>query len=157
MEQLPEDWPLWVVIIFQFLILFRNEIGKFLPSAISDHFRTRADRQADREEHKQAIEEVRLNAHLQAASAEQLRASWREEQWAVIVADQQTFIQNNLLLEIKNLNKQIDRQQQEIRALRRAVLRVGDISAVLFSQGQAIFKTSSEIDELISGSSEEDA
>lgn len=71
------------------------------------------------------------------------------------IQTQQAFVQDVLTQEIKTQNEAIGSLRQEIRALRRAVLRVGDITAAVFSSlrdtnGENLFKMSGEIDDILS-------
>lgn len=70
---LPPSTPYWVVIAVGLVIMFRQELGKFLPSGLQEHFRTRAQAEADRREHTQEIEEVGVEAALQHAVTAQLQ------------------------------------------------------------------------------------
>lgn len=124
MEHIPENWPLWAGILATLLLQFRGEIAGLLQS--------RTARSADRDEHDQEIEEIQLNARLQTDAAEQLRKSWRDEQYLEIVQDQQTFIQDlfrSQADELRNL-------QTELRGVRRAVLRTGDTVASLIAHSK---------------------
>lgn len=138
MPEIPDDWPIWATLLFLILSQFRGILAKILPNAWRSH-----------QEHEQEIEEIQLNAHLQTVAGEQLRKSWRDEQFLELLQAQQAFIQELLILEIKTQGGRIDRMQQEIRSLRRAVLRVGDITALMSTQSKATFKLSEEINGLI--------
>ena len=70
------EWPVWLVAILVVINIFKQPLGAILP----DWLKFRADRNADREEHKQAIEEALINSRLQANANEQLRAQLTEKQ-----------------------------------------------------------------------------
>lgn len=127
------DWPIWAVLLFLILSQFRGTLIKILPDAWKSH-----------QKHEQEIEEIKLNARLQTTAGEQLRKSWRDEQFLDLLQSQQTFIQDRLAAGI-------DAQALAIDRLRRAVIRVGDISATVSSQDEKIFKLSGEINGLLNG------
>ena len=144
MPDIPEDWPIWATLLFLILTAFKGTLVKMLPDAWKS-----------RQEHGQEIEEIELNAKLQKQASEQLRSSWREEQLIETVQAQQTFVQDVLTQEIRTQSEAIGSLRQEIRALRRAVLRVGDLTAALFSairekNGEQLFRMSGEIDDILS-------
>lgn len=112
MPDIPEDWPIWAVLLFLILINFKGTLIKFLPDTWRRH-----------QEHGQEIEEIQLNAKLQTQASEQLRASWREEQLVETIQSHQDFIQNVLTQEIKSQHEVIGSLRDEIRSLRHAILR----------------------------------
>jgi len=133
MNQIPEDWPIWAVLLFLILSNFRGTLVKILPDAWQSH-----------QKHEQQIEEIELNARLQTTAGEQLRKSWRDEQFLELIQSNQTFTQDRLIAEIHAQTLAIDR-------LRRAVIRVGDISATVSAQDEKIFRLSGEINGLLDG------
>jgi hypothetical protein len=148
MPDIPDDWPIWATLLFLILTTFKGTLIKFLPAAWRS-----------RQEHGQEIEEIQLNARLQTQASEQLRKSWREEMLLETIQNQQAFVQDVLTQEIKAQNEVIGSLRNEIRSLRRAVLRVGDITAAVFSSlrdtnGEHLFKMSGEIDDIIGGPGE---
>lgn len=93
-------WPPWLLIILIAANLFKEQIGallgSFIPTAVKDFFQFRAHRAANREEHVQLLEETLLNGQLQNEAVEQLRKSWREEQWAELVLRKDAWQQETL-------------------------------------------------------------
>lgn len=99
MPPIPEDWPLWAILLFLALSTFRGSLIKLLPGAVRSYL----DRAEKIEEHEQEIEEIQLNARLQTQASEQLRKSWREEMLLEIIQNQQSFSQDTLLGEVQAL------------------------------------------------------
>lgn len=138
MPEIPEDWPIWATLLFLVLTAFKGTLVKFLPAAWKS-----------RQEHGQEIEEIQLNARLQDQATEHLRKSWREEILLETIQEQQAFVQGVLTQEIKTHSD----LRHEIRALRRAVLLVGNMTAALFPKdenGEHLLKMSRELDAIIS-------
>lgn len=61
-DVLPDNWPLWLVVLMIFVKVFRDDLAKFIPVAIQDHFRHYAKMRADRQEHSQEMEGMRIEA-----------------------------------------------------------------------------------------------
>lgn len=100
-------WPTWLLVLLVAANLFKDQIGSlissFIPTAIQDHFSNRAQRQADHEEHLQLLEEAILNGELQTNAAEQLRKSWREEQWAELLQRANAWQQETLARDLNEI------------------------------------------------------
>lgn len=111
-------WPTWIIAILLVINLFKEQIAAFIPTAISDHFRFRAERTADQEEHAQLLEEVLLNGKLQTEAAEQLRKSWREEQWVELLQFKDSWLHEFLDAKLDRLQESADRQTKELAGLR---------------------------------------
>lgn len=138
MPEIPDDWPIWATLLFLILTTFKGTLVKFLPDAWKS-----------RQEHGQEIEEIELNARLQSVASEQLRKSSREEVLLEVIQEQQGFTQDAFRQEIKAHSD----LRHEIRALRRAVLLVGNMTAALYPKeenGEHLLKMSRELDSIIS-------
>lgn len=97
------QWPTWLLFVLIVINLFKQQIATFIPTTIRDIFQFRAGRQADREEFKQEMEQVQLNSRLQTEAADQLRKSWREEQWAEILQQMLAWLREDLEADMKEL------------------------------------------------------
>lgn len=104
------QWPYWLVAVLLFANLFRDPLSALVSQALPDHFKHYATRQADREEHLQDIEEVKLNAQLQGEAVAELRKSWREENLMAILQSKDEF-ERELFRELTaSFNKLADQQ-----------------------------------------------
>lgn len=61
-DVLPDNWPIWLVVLMIFVRVFRDDLAKFVPEAIRDHFSHYARMRADRQEHRQETEVMRIEA-----------------------------------------------------------------------------------------------
>lgn len=93
------QWPTWLLFLLIVINLFKQQLIAFIPEAL----RHRAGRQADREEFKQGIEEALVNSRLQTEATDQLRKSWREEQWAEILQQMLGWLREDLEADMKQL------------------------------------------------------
>lgn len=100
-------WPVWLVFALLVANLFKEQIGSFVPMAVRDFFRHRAARQIDREEFDQEIQEALVNSRLQSQATDELRKSWREEQWVELLQRKDAWLQDILearLVAIQDIN-----------------------------------------------------
>lgn len=86
------QWPTWLLFLLIVINLFKQQIAGFIPEAL----RHRAGREADREEFQQEIQENVLNFRLQAETTDQLRKSWREEQWVELLQQMLAWLREDL-------------------------------------------------------------
>lgn len=122
-----DAWPTWLIFILLALNLFREQISSFVPTAIRDHFSHRARRMADREEHVQEIEETLLNNRMQTMATEQLRSSWREEQWVELLQRKDAWLIDQLDKRLLDLQASTDKLLEEQIKMRYGINRTNDI------------------------------
>lgn len=154
MPEIPEDWPTWATLILATIYILRGILIKFLPDTLQEFIRNASARQTDREEHLQEIEKAQVDSRLQDLATERLQETQRTEKLTSIISSQQNFIQNVMILEIKAVAGDVHRLSQEMRALRQATMRIGDITAALFAcfrdkDPTHMIKISDEIAEMI--------
>jgi hypothetical protein len=93
------QWPAWLLAVLIVINIFKQQLGALFP----DWLRHRLGRQADREEFQQAMHEVLVNSRLQNEATDQLRKSWREEQWAELLQQMLAWLREDLQADLKLL------------------------------------------------------
>lgn len=124
-------WPVWAILILVATNTFREQISAFIPEAVHNFFRSRADRKKDREEHAQQIEEALLNSRLQHQAADQLRKSWREEQWAELLQQMQAWTHETLERQLVAILNSSERSNSELANLRLNSTRTNDLLSTM--------------------------
>ncbi len=132
------QWPMWLLAVLIVVNLFKEQIGTVIPSAVRDFFKSRGDRQ----EHSLQIEETLLNSRLQADATEQLRKSWREEQFAEMIHQKDSYL-------YEYLDKKVDRlaiaQERAIEVLSSVVANTRRTNDLLTTIHIALSKLADEI------------
>lgn len=107
-DVLPENWPLWVIVLMIMVRLFQKELSSilsgFIPTGIRDHFAHRARLRADRQEHQQEIEEASVEALAQHAVNAQLQLIHVNEHLVKFVTGQIDVRLNDLEQSLARLN-----------------------------------------------------
>lgn len=116
------QWPVWLLAILIVVNLFKEQIGTVIPSAVRDIFKSRVDRQ----EHSQQIEETLLNSRLQADATEQLRKSWREEQFAEMLHQKDSYLYEYLDKKVDKLADAQDRTNDLLTTIHIALSKLAD-------------------------------
>lgn len=128
-------WPVWILFTLLAINIFKDSISsllvQFFPTAIREHFRYRAERKADREEHEQSIEATVLSSRLSRLEREQQRKSWREEQWVELIQQMQAWAYETLDKRLDGIQKGNDRSATELAQLRTNSVRANDLLTAL--------------------------
>lgn len=119
--------PTWIVLILLLLNLFREQIGKFVPTAIREHFRNRAENQADQREHAQRIEETLIDNELQQRVTEQLRETRREDTLIKLLQDKDRWLENVLATQLERLGNGQEKMIEELKQIRGGITRTNNI------------------------------
>jgi hypothetical protein len=155
--ELPEDWPLWALILGQALaFLFKSQLAKLIPDTVRDMLKSSAQLEAERvrtkrllevdqQEYTQELEFAQVDAKIQAEVAAQLRDVRKEQEYFGLIKGQQGFIQNTLVKYIQDLGAGVDSRARDIldelvklrrdtMAERRVLIRLSDIVIGLHSR-----------------------
>jgi hypothetical protein len=141
-------WPLWVVIIFQFLLTFKKEI----ISAFKLVVRAKEDQQ----EHDQGIEENLVQSRLDLLEREFSKKEKHETELQALLKAQTDLIGKLVSNELQVLNTKADETNAAIKAQRQALLRLTDMIALLYSRslkqnGEVIQNVVDEIEGILDG------
>lgn len=81
-------WPIWAILILVTISTLQKPLSALLPESVRDFF----NRLARKQEHAQTIEESLVNHRFQTDVTEQLRKSWREEQFAEMLHQKDSYL-----------------------------------------------------------------
>lgn len=70
---IPQNWPLWAILLVLGVKAFKKELAILIPTGIREHFAHKAKMRADAQEHEQELEEVSVEALAQSAVTAQMQ------------------------------------------------------------------------------------
>lgn len=121
------QWPSWLLFLLIVINIFKAQIAAAIPDTVKNWFQFRVNRQADREEFQQEMAEVQLNSRLQSEAADQLRKSWREEQWVELLQQMLSWMREDLGKDITEIRAGQDKQMETLTQVQRNTLRTNDL------------------------------
>lgn len=114
------SWPIWLVAVLVIINIFKQPLIGFLPGAIREHFRWRAERS-----------DVQLNSRLQREATDDLRRSWREENWMQLLADKDAWILGELNKRLEAINTTGQAILEENNRIRGEIKRAANIQETI--------------------------
>ena len=125
------EWPIWLLFLLMVINILKTPISAILPETLREWgvnpFKFRAEREMDRREHQQEIEQALVNSRLQAEATDALRKSWREEQWAEILQQMLAWLREDLQTDLKNMQATQTKQQETLVQVQKNTARTNDL------------------------------
>lgn len=164
MQNLPNDWPVWLVVTLLLINIFREPLSALVkdavPQAVQEHFRHRASREADREEFEQNLTENTLGADLQSNAYREMRQQLIDQELVELVNTQLEYILNDAAKSATDRASVIGQILETQARQHRAILRVADLLGVVYSairkqNGGLMLQVSADIESVLDGQTTE--
>jgi len=150
MQSLPPDTPLWIIIAIFIVLTFRKEIF----SGIQSVFNIKAKAESDEREHQQATDDKVVESRLKLLEQEYNEKVKHETELQALLRAQTDLIARLVANELQTLNCKADEIQLEIKRQKRALQRLTDLIAVIYSRslsknGEVVQEVVNEIETIL--------